>query len=189
MTGAGGKGGSSRTLAIDRDTAIHFIRASTSLPFVRKLLLVSALSERRERAPWWDEATWASVTHTNEKVLPTYYAAKLIADDVLTVLGRERRQRDPAFDWICLRPGALLDGAATGKVMMGKTGADGGVQRADVADVAARLLDKDGASGWFDLLNGETPVADEVKRVLKDGVDSIQGEDLKVIENSAAEQK
>jgi len=184
--GAGGKGGPSRTLAIDRDSAIHFIRASIASPSVQKFLMVSALSERRAKAPWWDDAAWASVTHTNKEVLPTYYEAKLAADDVLTVLGRDRRRRDPGFGWICLRPGALLDGPPTGRISLGRTGVDGGVQRADVADVAVRLLENEGVSGWFDLLNGGKPVEEEVQRVLSEGVDSIQGESLEPMEKTVA---
>ncbi|KAI9746621.1 MAG: hypothetical protein M1818_000334 [Claussenomyces sp. TS43310] len=187
--GAGGKGGKERTYAIDRDSAIAFIRASIATPSVRKFLIVSALSERRQRAPWWDDETWAAVQKTNAQVLPDYFKAKLAADDVLTVLGEERRAQDPAFSYVCLRPGALLDGEATGKVTIGQTaGLSGtGVQRADVADVAVRLLESEGANGWFDLLNGENEAAAEVERVIQEGVNSIEGESLEQMKSAIAE--
>ncbi|TVY45915.1 UPF0659 protein, partial [Lachnellula occidentalis] len=89
--GAGGKGGASRTNAIDKEACIHFIRSALSTPTITKFLLVSALSERRKRAPWWDDESWALVQKMNKEILPTYYVAKLASDDVLTVLGREKK--------------------------------------------------------------------------------------------------
>lgn len=68
---------------------------------------------------------------------------------------------------------------------MGKIGHTvGQVQRADVAEVAVRLLAAEGARGWFDLLGGEKEVGEEVDRVVQDarkGVDSRDGENLEVM--------
>jgi len=124
----------------------------------------------------------------NTEVMPTYYKAKLAADEALTVLGEERVQKEGKnkFAYIILRPGALIDEKETGLVSMGKTSARGQVTRADVADVAARLLEKEGASGWFDLLGGDKPVAEEVERVVKEGVNSIEGEDIEVMKSNLA---
>src|ERR1700733_7881304 len=83
--GAGGKGGPSRTNAIDRDACIHFIRASVSSPTITKFLLVSAISSRRDRAAWWDDESWAMAKKFNEEIAPTYYKSKLAADEALTV--------------------------------------------------------------------------------------------------------
>lgn len=172
-TGAGGKGGPERTLAIDRDACIHFIRSSLSTPSVSKFLLVSALSSRRGRAPWYDDESYKLMLKINEEVMPTYYKAKLAADEVLTVLGEEK-----GFQYIILRPGMLTDDKETGKVLIGKTPARGQVTRGDVAEVGARLLEAEGARGWFDLLGGDGDVAEEVKRVVSQGVNSMEGEDL-----------
>lgn len=105
--GAGGKGGASTTYAIDRDACQAFIRASIATPSVKKFLLVTALNIRRNKAPWWSDETWEQVTKVNTEVMPDYYKAKRAADDVLTVLGEERRKKDSSFKWIALRPGLL----------------------------------------------------------------------------------
>jgi hypothetical protein len=167
-------------MAIDRDACIHFIRASIARPKITKFLLVSALSSRRGRAAWWDDANWELIQKMNKEILATYYKAKLAADEVLTVEGGKRE----GFGWIDLRPGRLVDDAETGKVQIGKTDARGAVTRADVAEVGVRLLEKEGVKGWFDLLGGEKNVEEEVKRVLDAGEDSIEGEDVKVMEEN-----
>lgn len=177
--GAGGKGGPSRTYAIDRDACRHFITSSVSSPNIQKFLLVSALSERRHRAPWWDDASWTSTQKVNTQVMPDYYKAKLAADEYLTVKAEERIQGgDSEFQYIILRPGALVDEPTKGKVAMGKIGTKGSVTRGDVADVAVRLLESGGARGWFDLLNGEEETSAAVERVLREGINSMEGESL-----------
>ncbi|CAG8950656.1 hypothetical protein HYFRA_00002866 [Hymenoscyphus fraxineus] len=153
--GAGGKGGPETTKAIDRDSCINFIRASLVRPSITKFLLVSALLSRRSRAPWWTDEDWSQVQKINTQVMPTYYKAKLAADEVLTVEGKERK----GFGWICLRPGNLSDEQETGRVGIGKIGARGQVTRGDVADVGVR------------------GVEEEVERVLKEGEDCVEGED------------
>ncbi len=105
--------------------------------------------------------------------MPAYYKAKLAADEALTVLGEEK-----GFQYIILRPGMLTDDRETGKISLGKTKARGSVTRGDVAEVAVKLLEAEGARGWFDLLNGEDDVDAAVKRVLSDGVNSMEGEDI-----------
>ena len=175
-TGAGGKGGPENTNAIDRDAAIHFIRSSISTPSISKFLLVSALNERRKRAPWFTDDDYAMMCKVNEEVMPTYYKAKLAADETLTVLGEEK-----GFQYIILRPGVLTDESETGKVSIGKTKARGSVSRADVADVGVRLLAQEGARGWFDLLSGEEAVDEAVKRVVSEGINSMDGEDLETM--------
>jgi hypothetical protein len=67
----------------------------------------------------------------NEEIMPTYYKAKLAADETLTVLGEEK-----GFQYIILRPGQLIDDKETGKVVMGQTPARGSVTRGDVAEVS-----------------------------------------------------
>jgi hypothetical protein len=181
-TGAGGKGGPSRTNAIDRDACIHFIRASLSSPTITKFLLVSFLSSRRDRAPWWDDESWAIARKFNEEIAPAYYKAKLAADEALTVLGEQKK----GFGYIILRPGGLTDDKEVGKISFGKTKARGMVARGDVAEVAVRLLEKEGVSGWFDLLSGEEETGAAVERVLKEGFNSVEGEDLEVMKKDVA---
>jgi nucleoside-diphosphate-sugar epimerase len=181
--GAGGKGGPSRTQAIDSDAARYFIHAAVADEKVSKFLMVSALSIRRQKAPWWSGEDWERVKRVNGEVMPAYYRAKLQADECLTLLGRKTAKERP-FRYIILRPGNLTDGEGSGKVQLGKTSGSGQVSRADVADVAARLLDVEGANGWFDLLAGEEEVEMAVERVMREGVDSMEGEKVEEMEQS-----
>jgi hypothetical protein len=98
------------------------------------------------------------------------------------VLGEERND----FKYIILRPGQLTDGKEIGKIALGRTKARGQVTRADVADVAARLLEVEGAKGWFDLLDGDEPSEEAVQRVVKEGINSIDGEDIGVMKANLA---
>ncbi|KAH8815621.1 hypothetical protein F5884DRAFT_772952 [Xylogone sp. PMI_703] len=178
--GAGGKGGPQRTLAIDRDAAIHFTRAIVATPSISKFLIVSAINSRRNRAPWWSDEGWKRVQHQNENVLATYYKAKLAADEVLTVLGEERiaKEGKDHFSYISLQPGHLTDEKETGKVALGKIDPIGAVTRGDVAEVAVRLLENDKANGWYQLLNGDEDVKEAVDRVVREGINAADGEDL-----------
>jgi nucleoside-diphosphate-sugar epimerase len=168
------------TYAIDQHACVHFIRASASTPSVTKFLLVSAMLSRVNRAPWWDDESWETVHKTNTEKMPDYHKAKVASDKALVKLGGERK----GWGWISLRPAALSNGEETGKVTMGKTQYTGDVTRADVADVAVRLLEKEGISGWFDLIGGGEDTAKEVERVVSEGVDTREGEDLDNIKES-----
>jgi nucleoside-diphosphate-sugar epimerase len=176
-TGAGGKGGASRTYAVDRDAARHFITASARTPSVKTFLMVSWIGSRRQRAPWWTDADEQASQKVWNEILPDYAKAKLDADECLVAMAAQRK------DWraICLRPGSLKDDAAKGKVLLGRTPARGEVTRADVADVAVRLLESEHARGYYDLLNGEEDVGDAVNRVVREKVDCIEGEDVQEI--------
>ena len=117
----------------------------------------------------------------NEKVLADYYKAKVEADEYLLALSEKRRKEDPGFQMINLRPGTLKDGPGTGKVKMGKTSSRGDVQRADVAAVAAALIEREDTNGYFDLLNGDNGIEAEIDRLVKEGHDGTEGEDLQHI--------
>ena len=183
--GAGGRGGPSRTLAIDRDAAIAFTRASASTPSITKFMTVSYNSSRRHKPSWWSESEWSAAQEANHKTLSTYYEAKVLADEVLTVLAQRRYEEDvrkgvketARFCGISLRPGFLTNEKA-GKVALGRIRARGQVPRASVAEAAVKLLEVEGAKGWFDLLDGEEEVGDAVERCVKQGIDCVDGEDI-----------
>jgi len=190
--GAGGRGGPTRTLAIDRDAAIAFTRASIANPAITKFMTVSYIGSRRSRPAWWTDEDWESSQNVNKNILPTYYEAKVAADEALTA-GTKIRYDEEAkkgveeskrFQGISLRPGTLTDEPA-GKVSIGAVPSRGKTSRASVAEVAAKLLEVEGARGWFDLLDGEDPVDTAVERVVKDGFDSAEGEDLKAMKERA----
>ncbi|KAL2259231.1 hypothetical protein VTK26DRAFT_7167 [Humicola hyalothermophila] len=174
--GAGGKGGFERTYAIDRDAAIHFIRASAATPRITRFLMVSYLASRRTKPSWWTDADWAAAERLNSQVLPHYYRAKLAADEVLYQVSKAR---GPGFVGINLRPGTLTLEPA-GKVELGRTKRmRGNVSRESVARVADQLLASEGVkNSWLDLLDGEEDIEGAVARVVSEGVDAAEGEAL-----------
>jgi NAD(P)H-binding len=161
-----------KTFAIDRDAAIHFIRAATATPTVTRFLMVSYLASRRAKPSWWSDEAWQVAEGVN-KTLANYFQAKIAADEVLYEVSKAR----PGFVAINLRPGTLTD-EPTGNVELGKTkNARGVASRESVAKVADLLLASEGVKNtWLDLLDGdEDPVA-AVKRVVEDGVNAAEGE-------------
>ncbi|KAK4641797.1 hypothetical protein QC761_504000 [Podospora bellae-mahoneyi] len=171
--GAGGKGGPERTYAIDRDAAIHFIRAAASTPSITKFLMVSYLASRKAKPAWWSEEEWKAAQHVNNEVLPTYYKAKIAADEELYRVSR----KSETLVGINLRPGTLTLEPA-GKVELGRTkGSGGDVSRETVAVVADELLAREGVrNGWIDLLDGAEGVREAVERVVREGVDAAEGD-------------
>ena len=98
-----------------------------------------------------------------------YCEAKCAADEFL--YAESRRAAKPRWEDICLRPGALTDAPATGRVELGRSRAAGGVSRADVAAVAAELLERGGAGGlWLDMVAGQEEVGEAVARCVRDRV-------------------
>ena len=147
--------------------------------------MVSYIGSRRNRAPWFTDEDWASMQKVNNEVLVDYAKAKVEADECLFALAKHRRDGgggggDSAFQDIVLRPGTLTDDKAGGKIALGHTRARGEVSRADVAEVAVKLLETD-LRGYFDLLSGEENVDEAIARVTKDKVDAFDGEDAEAI--------
>lgn len=66
-------------------------------------------------------------------------------------------------------------------MVLGKTKAGGTVGRRDVARVTVDLLENAETGAWLDLLQGDEEVGDAVMRVVKEGVDCIEGEDVQAI--------
>jgi hypothetical protein len=172
-------------MAIDRDAAVAFTKASVHTPSVKKFLNISYLSSRRNRPSWWTDKDWESAQKVNNEILPTYFKAKVAADEVLTVLAKKRYDEESKkgvaekdrFHGIDLRPGSLTTEKAGG-VLMGKITCQGKISRATVAEAVAAVLETDGSRGWIDLLDGDEEVGAAVKRLVKDGIDSVDGEDF-----------
>ena len=180
--GAGGKGGSQRTYAIDQDAAKHYISSSLATPTISKFLMVSYIASRRNKAPWWSDEDWKAAQHVNAEVLPHYFKAKVEADEHLAALAKRRRDNgDTNFQAIDLRPGTLTDSEPTGKVKLGQTSSRGSIPRADVAAVAAALLERSDTNGWYDVLEGPDEIAAAIEQVVRDKHDGIAGEDLQRI--------
>ncbi|KAF6831370.1 UPF0659 protein-like protein 1 [Colletotrichum plurivorum] len=172
--GAGGKGNPERTFLIDRDAAIHFVKASVATPSVKKFILVSYLGSRKTKPTWWSEDAWQHSLEGNKK-LANYFKAKVAADEVLWEESRKR----PDFVGVSLRPGTLTD-APAGKVDFGKTkGTQGTSSRQGVAEVAALIAEsEDFTSSWVDHLDGDEDPKAAVERVAKEKIDVAEGEEF-----------
>jgi len=91
-------------------------------------------------------------------------------DDVWRAYVEAKRDADAALRasdlaWTIIRPGRLTDDPATGLVSLGPDVGRGDVTRADVAGVLAAVLDEPGTVGkQWNLVNGETPVAEAVRQ-------------------------
>jgi hypothetical protein len=190
--GAGGKGGASNTLAVDRDAAIAFTKASINTPSVKKFLTVSYLSSRRGRPSWWSDKDWENAQKTNTEILPTYYKAKIAADEVLTVLSTKRVKEeesksvpaDSLFAGISLRPGTLTDEKAGG-VRVGKLGAGDKTSRATTAHAIVAALES-GVRGWVDVVDGDEDVNAAMQSLVKDGIDTAVEEDWEAAKERVA---
>jgi uncharacterized protein YbjT (DUF2867 family) len=90
-------------------------------------------------------------------------------DEVWRAYVEAKREADAALrgsdlDWTILRPGRLTNDPATGLVALGSEVPRGDVTRADVAAVIAAVLDEPSTVGkQWNLVNGETPVAEAVR--------------------------
>lgn len=137
--------------------------------------MVSYLASRRAKPSWWDDEAWKGAEKVNYEILPTYYQAKIAADEALY---QASKMRGPSsFAGINLRPGTLTMEPA-GKVELGKTkGSGGNTSRETVAKVADLLLASEGVGNvWVDLLDGEEDMEAAVQRVVKEGVNAAEGE-------------
>jgi nucleoside-diphosphate-sugar epimerase len=138
--GAGPGSGPARKLTVDYGGAVALVEAARTHGIKRYLMVSSIGSNHPER--------WT-------KEMEPYQKAKADADKFLMESG---------LDYTIVRPGGLTDDPGTGKVKVAEdVGESGTVTRDDVALVLAELLTADNTIGKaFDLLNGETPVAEAI---------------------------
>ena len=133
--GAGG-GSPERTYAVDRDAAIRSMDAASQAG-VRRYVMVSYMGAGKDHGVPSDNSFFP------------YAEAKAAADEHL---------RHSSLDWTILGPSALTDDPGTGRISIGP-GQDGSVSRADVAAVAAEVLEHPGSVGRFiEFINGNTPI-------------------------------
>ncbi|MTJ00883.1 SDR family oxidoreductase [Idiomarina piscisalsi] len=133
--GSGANTGDDKTLLVDLDGAVKTVEAAENTGAKRFIMVSAWQANNREN--------WA------EQLLP-YYAAKHYADKELMRSN---------LNWTIVRPGALTDDPASGKVVVGESLAPGSVPREDVANVLHRCLDESGTERKaFDLMSGESDV-------------------------------
>jgi len=136
--GAGG-GNPERTYAVDRDAAIASMTAAQEAG-VRRYVMVSYFGARPDHGVPEDNSFYA------------YAEAKSAADAHL---------RGTDLDWTILGPSALTLDPPTGRIEIEGHGASdkGQVSRADVAAVAAAVLERPGTVGrTIEFNNGDVPI-------------------------------
>ncbi|MEV6339685.1 SDR family oxidoreductase [Nocardia vinacea] len=117
--GAGAGSGAARKYTVDKGGSVLLADAAEAAG-VRRFVQISTMGAGKPPAPGTDEV-WAA-----------YIDAKTQAEDDL-------RARD--LDWTILRPGRLLDTAATDRVLLSTPPLPfGSIARADVAAVLAEIL-------------------------------------------------
>ncbi|AWH25431.1 NAD(P)-binding oxidoreductase [Stenotrophomonas sp. YAU14D1_LEIMI4_1] len=141
--GAGGKGGTAMTDAID-GRGLELAVAAATLAQVPRFLLVSAFPEA-------GRGKHLSDTFEN------YMAVKKAADVYLA---------SSSLDWVILRPGTLTDGPGRGRVRAGLAIPYGEVSRADVAAALLALVEQPQVSRRIiELTEGYTPVFEAVHQL------------------------
>jgi uncharacterized protein YbjT (DUF2867 family) len=141
--GAGPGSGIPRKTTVDRDAAILLADAAV-IAGVGRYLMISAMGADGDTAG-----------SGSDEVFAAYLRAKAAADAAL----RARRGLDSTI----VRPGLLTDEAGTGRVRVAKSTGRGSIPRADVAAVLVALLDAPATGGvTFELISGDTPIADAV---------------------------
>jgi nucleoside-diphosphate-sugar epimerase len=146
--GAGPGSGAARKETVDRAAAVLLADAAIEAG-VRRYLMISAMGADR-RAD--DE--------TSDPVFAAYLRAKAAADE--EVLARAELRTT------VVRPGHLTDESGTGRVFLAPSTGRGSVPRRDVAAVLMAVLDAPETVGHtFELISGETPIADAVAAVVR----------------------
>jgi uncharacterized protein YbjT (DUF2867 family) len=138
--GAGPGSGAARKQTVDYGGAVKLVEAAKAHDISRYLIVSSIGADRPE--------DWS------EQMRP-YFEAKAAADKTVVESG---------LDYTILRPGYLTDDPGTGKVAVGERLDRGRIPRDDVALVLLECLSADETIGkGFDLVGGETPVAEAVR--------------------------
>ncbi len=139
--GAGPGSGAARKDTVDRDAAILLADAAEAAG-VERYVMVSAMAAD-------PQAT------ADDEVFQVYLRAKGVADDAI-------RSRS-GLKWTIVRPGALTNDAGSGRVAIAESTGRGSIPREDVAAVLVAVLDEPRTAGRsFDLISGETPIAEAV---------------------------
>jgi nucleoside-diphosphate-sugar epimerase len=138
--GAGPGSGPARKLTVDYGGAVKSVDAAIAKE-IRRFVIVSSINANHPER--WSEE------------MKPYFEAKADADKFVAESG---------LDYTIVRPGGLTDDPGSGKVEIAEdVGRSGTVTRDDVALVVAECLNAENAIGKsFDLLGGDTPVAEAI---------------------------
>lgn len=140
--GGGPNSGVERKKTVDRDGSVLSAEAA-DLAGVDRFVQISAISV--------DEPVSADA---NEQ-WTAYVQAKKDADDSL---------KSRSLKWTILRPGGLTDDPGTGKIQLADKLERGQIPREDVAATVIAVLEQPESQGHvWELVGGETPIADAVR--------------------------
>ncbi|AGB25578.1 NAD dependent epimerase/dehydratase family protein [Mycobacterium sp. JS623] len=140
--GAGPGSGAARKQTVDRDAAILLADAAEAAK-VRRYVMVSSINAD------------ANAPHTSDEVFTAYLRAKGAADDNVRARGE--------LDTTVVRPGHLTNEPGTGLVTAAARTERGDIPREDVAAVLLATLDTPATAGrTFDVISGDTPIADAI---------------------------
>jgi uncharacterized protein YbjT (DUF2867 family) len=141
--GAGPGSGDARKSTMDLGGAVKLIDAAKAEGISRYLIVSSMGADK----PPEDGA----------EGFGAYLRAKFEADEALRASG---------LDYTVVRPGGLTEDPGTGLVRIAEHTGRGQIPRADVAAVLVACLDEPGTVGKsFDLISGDTPIADAVAAI------------------------
>jgi len=147
--GAGPGSGPERKHTVDYGAAMLLAKAAERAG-VRPYLLLSSMGVEQAKK---------GTPRGMDPVFAVYLQAKLRAED--EILPRL------ALDTTIVRPGRLTDDPGTGRIALGEDVQRGEVTRTDVAGTVAALIDDDGTAGHqWNLVGGDTPVADAVRAAI-----------------------
>lgn len=138
--GAGPGSGAARKRTVDLGGAVKLIEAAKA-EGISRYLIVSSMGA--DKPP-----------EDGSEGFGAYLQAKFEADEALRASG---------LDYTIVRPGGLTDDPGTGLVTIAEHLDRGQIPRADVAAVFVACLDEPGTIGKsFDVISGDTPIADAV---------------------------
>jgi uncharacterized protein YbjT (DUF2867 family) len=139
--GAGPGSGDARKKTVDLGGAVKLIEAAKA-EGISRYLIVSSMGA--DKAP--EDGT---------EGFGAYLQAKFEADEAVRASG---------LDYTVVRPGGLTDDPGTGLVAVAEHLGRGQIPRADVAAVFLACLDTPSTIGRsFDLISGDTPIADALR--------------------------
>lgn len=143
--GAGPGSGAARKETVDRAAAVLLADAAEAAK-VRRYVMISAIGADADAR---DDA--------GDPVFVAYLRAKGTADDNV----RARK----ALQSTIVRPGRLTNDPGTGRVTIAEDTGHQSIPREDVAAVLLAVLDTPGTAGrTFEVISGDTPIAEAVKR-------------------------
>jgi uncharacterized protein YbjT (DUF2867 family) len=140
--GSGGHTGLDKTLLVDLDGAVKTVEAAEQAGIDRFIMVSALQAHRREN---WSE------------VIKPYYVAKHYADRALL---------QSSLNYTIIRPGGLLNEPSTGKIEIAENLKTGSIPRNDVAKTIFACLNEENTyKKSFDLISGETNIADAIKSI------------------------